>query len=850
MPDSKPPSQTSNTESLAAQDSLTHYLKTREGARHALALCFLVAFANIMFSFCPGLPPAWWQTLVMGLWLAGNLTTLLVLGPVMVAWVYLFGHRPRRTNKGFVAECLASQEAAVPITLRKGATAKGLFLVIKADTPCLPGFWLVIASLVIGEIVRFLSSAMTLGGMESVLACAFVVSSLPIFAGVVSSYLGSKLPTVRLPALRGSLRQKLSIAHRLSSLLTASTRNLLTQQIPFLSVPLSLLVFSCVMAFAPSGVGACIAGWLEAATRDANISQAVNTDPAFTAVVSGLIAIAIVTAGHTYAARLGAAFPLFLQDFFSLKAGDNILESVFQAGIIPSTKIQLPDRLPKLRMALETVLWLLACYATLFWLVAFCPGPLGDAIKTWLSHPVHNGNEVPSILTNFNFRLFIASIVAAYGTAQMAVTCCVFLPTHRLKIGQISSQGILIADALPFPRLKFWNQLKSITISKSWNRKEDLLTLSFGLDSIVLVISQLTAEQMATLVAAADEFAGACKVNAQFVAFRQNLAQKVNGVSLADSEKFDSSAFGLHTVGELVNEGAYRIVRKLASFSLSATYLARTTDGDMVVIKQFVLPAESQAAQHCRDTFQREYEMLERATHPRMTKVIECFEDGRSTYLVLEHIRGIDLRKLVASRGPRSEKTVLNWIRQLCDQVRHLHEQDPPILHRDLTPDNVMLDEDGNLRIIDFGAAHEFMEGITGTLIGKQSYIAPEQLRGKASTASDIYSMGQMIYFLLTGRDPRALAQSQLSKSGVHVSERLDRLVSQCTAFDESDRIQTVEQLLAQLNGHASLSNELGDLTPDAQKCQEVSTLVEVGSKTEDGHGESITIKTRETVND
>jgi len=218
------------------------------------------------------------------------------------------------------------------------------------------------------------------------------------------------------------------------------------------------------------------------------------------------------------------------------------------------------------------------------------------------------------------------------------------------------------------------------------------------------------------------------------------------------------------------------------------------------VIKQFVIPEESQLAQRARDAFAREYSILEKIDHPGPAKVIERFEEGRSTYLVLEHIKGIDLRSLVESRGPRNEKTVWKWLAQLCEQLQYLHEQDTPILHRDLTPDNIMLDENGNIRIIDFGAAHEFMENITGTLIGKQAYIAPEQLRGKATRASDIYSLGQMMFFLLTGRDPRALNQSELLKSGIQVSHKMDNLVSRCTAFGESDRIHSVEQLLALIN--------------------------------------------------
>ena len=90
----------------------------------------------------------------------------------------------------------------------------------------------------------------------------------------------------------------------------------------------------------------------------------------------------------------------------------------------------------------------------------------------------------------------------------------------------------------------------------------------------------------------------------------------------------------------------------------------------------------------------------------------------------------------------------------------YLHGHDPVILHRDLTPDNIVVGEDGQMRLIDFGAARQFLDGITGTMIGKQCYMSPEQIRGQASPRSDVYAFGCTLNFLLTGAEPRALTQS------------------------------------------------------------------------------------------
>jgi serine/threonine protein kinase len=101
--------------------------------------------------------------------------------------------------------------------------------------------------------------------------------------------------------------------------------------------------------------------------------------------------------------------------------------------------------------------------------------------------------------------------------------------------------------------------------------------------------------------------------------------------------------------------------------------------------------------------------------------------------------------------------------------------------------------------LLDFGAANQFLEGVTGTLVGKQAYVPPEQLRGKATKQSDIYSFGATMYYLLTGFEPRALAQSDVLKAGEKISPELNELIKQCTEFDESKRPQSFDELRVRL---------------------------------------------------
>ncbi|MBC7996642.1 MAG: serine/threonine protein kinase, partial [Leptolyngbya sp.] len=146
--------------------------------------------------------------------------------------------------------------------------------------------------------------------------------------------------------------------------------------------------------------------------------------------------------------------------------------------------------------------------------------------------------------------------------------------------------------------------------------------------------------------------------------------------------------------------------------------------------------------------------------------------------------------------GPPRESTVVDWTLQIVTALRYLHEQDPPIVHRDLTPDNLVKEDDGTIKIIDFGAANEFIGTATGTMVGKQAYIAPEQLRGKTVTQSDLYSLGCTIYFYLTGKEPEALSTSDPRELNPDVSKDLAELVIQLTQMEASDRYQSAAQLV------------------------------------------------------
>ena len=333
--------------------------------------------------------------------------------------------------------------------------------------------------------------------------------------------------------------------------------------------------------------------------------------------------------------------------------------------------------------------------------------------------------------------------------------------------------------------------------------------------SATLHLSLLSRAQAEELFAAIDKFGDQSKLSSDFVKLQKAIVlEHVNAESFTQlwSEDLNPSYCATSYVPlpgrHLLQEGRYEILMELAAGGMSAVYLARHKENSnaKVVLKESVLPqgVSEEQRKKARELFEREAHLLLKLKHPHIARVLDRFvEEGRD-YLVLEYIPGLTLRQLVQTRGKQKEKNVLNYCSKLLEILAYLHEQNPPLIHRDLTPDNIILRKDGSLCVVDFGAANELVGQATGTMIGKQCYIAPEQLRGKASQASDLYALGGTLHFLLTGSDPEALSASNPKDLVPEISSATSALINQLTAFEAEARPKSARALLEKLSATPS----------------------------------------------
>lgn len=251
------------------------------------------------------------------------------------------------------------------------------------------------------------------------------------------------------------------------------------------------------------------------------------------------------------------------------------------------------------------------------------------------------------------------------------------------------------------------------------------------------------------------------------------------------------------TEGTTLGNDRYVITGSVGSGGQGTAYLARSLDTDeTVVLKEFILPAHGDLAtrQKALEHVKREAELLGTLNHPQIVSYIDFFIDDLRAYLVLEHIDGKSLRHVVQERGTLPTSETIGLAAQMCTILEYLHSQTPAVVHRDFTPENLILTQSGKIKLIDFNVALQLDSTTTKTVVGKHSYIPPEQFRGKATPASDIYALGATMYFMLCGKDPQPITSSHPRTEKIDIGESLDHLIARATALDAAERPATPKE--------------------------------------------------------
>jgi serine/threonine-protein kinase len=221
--------------------------------------------------------------------------------------------------------------------------------------------------------------------------------------------------------------------------------------------------------------------------------------------------------------------------------------------------------------------------------------------------------------------------------------------------------------------------------------------------------------------------------------------------------------------------GPFVIERELGSGAMGSVYLAQFTkeDGSTMPIALKIVALGLLGNDSALARFEREAAILKQLKHPNIVRLIATGRYRKTPFIAMEYVDGEPLDRMLTRRGRLTWETVVDYAKQLCEALQHAHEKG--IIHRDLKPSNLMLTKEGILKLTDFGIAKDTdVTALTGmnSTIGTSAYMSPEQCKGDKfiTNKSDLYSLGVVLYELLTGKKP-FVAENTVDMFLKHVQE-------------------------------------------------------------------------------
>ncbi len=285
----------------------------------------------------------------------------------------------------------------------------------------------------------------------------------------------------------------------------------------------------------------------------------------------------------------------------------------------------------------------------------------------------------------------------------------------------------------------------------------------------------------------------------------------------------------------------YEIIEKLGKGGMGHVYRVEDTKIREEIALKLIKP-EIAADKKTIERFQSELKTARKIRHKNVCGMYDLGEEKGTHYITMEYVPGEDLRSFMKRSKQLSVLTAVSLARQVCEGLAEAHRLG--VVHRDLKPQNIMIDREGNAHIMDFGIARtmytpEMTED--GAIIGTPHYMSPEQVDGKeVDQRSDLYSLGVIIYEMVTGRVPfegdsavsvalkhKTETPTSLREFNMHVPESLSRLVFKCMEKDKDKRYRSAEEVLL---GLADIEKEI---TGETEITGERKTGVQISDEPE-----------------
>lgn len=281
-------------------------------------------------------------------------------------------------------------------------------------------------------------------------------------------------------------------------------------------------------------------------------------------------------------------------------------------------------------------------------------------------------------------------------------------------------------------------------------------------------------------------------------------------------------------IGRVI-DGKYELIASIGKGGMSNVWLGRDRRLDKLwavkEIKPNIIGAQGMAN---RQAIIDEANFMKRLDHPAIPRVVDIIDNDRTIFVVMDYVNGRALSRALRQQGaPFDQDDVIDWGIQLCDVLGYLHGLNPPVVYRDMKPGNVMLRDDGSVKLIDFGIADELLPGRggDGRRIGSPGYSAPEQIEREmhkqvpTDTRADIYALGTTLYSLVTGITPQRIRNADGSEDMAFdirpireinpaLSDGFEQVLLRATMRDPAQRYQTVDEMRYDLEHYEELTQE------------------------------------------
>ena len=259
--------------------------------------------------------------------------------------------------------------------------------------------------------------------------------------------------------------------------------------------------------------------------------------------------------------------------------------------------------------------------------------------------------------------------------------------------------------------------------------------------------------------------------------------------------------------------GRYEIIEELGKGGMGKVYRVEDTELKQEIALKLIRP-EIATDKNTIERFRNELKTARNIRHKNVCGMFDLGEEKGAYFITMEYIRGEDLKNLIRKMGQLSTGQAIAIANQVCDGLDEAHRLG--VVHRDLKPQNVMIDTEGSARIMDFGIARSLEgKGITGAgvMIGTPEYMSPEQVEGKeVDPRSDIYSLGVILYEMATGRVPfegdtpftigvkhKSEAPQNPKDLNAQIPDDLNAVILKCLEKEKDQRFQNVGELHSEL---------------------------------------------------